>query len=107
MRCFFAFLWLNILPISIYAQEIEKLGADDLSKNTDLFEQIVISASRTEKKVADLPVSIFVVTQEQIQRNAYKSLVDVLKDVVGVRISKVGNGQEGETFLLQGLRGNY
>lgn len=50
MRCFFAFLWLNILPISIYAQEIEKLGADDLSKNTDLFEQIVISASRTEKK---------------------------------------------------------
>lgn len=31
----------------------------------------------------------------------------MLKDVVGVRISKVGNGQEGETFLLQGLRGNY
>ncbi|KOY85692.1 hypothetical protein AD998_05580 [bacterium 336/3] len=95
------------LSQNVFAQEIEKLGEDDLYKNINIYEQKVISASRSEQKVSDLPITIFIVSKEQIQKNAYKSLVDVLQDVPSVKTSRVGNGQEGETFLLRGLRGNY
>ncbi len=100
-----AFVYLILLPT--WAQNIEKLSSQDLNKQVSIYEQKVISASRSEKKISDLPITIYVITKEQIQQNAYRSLVELLQDIPCIRTSPVGNGQEGELFLLRGFRGNY
>ncbi len=102
------FVFSVFLSISAcFAQEIDKLGVDDLAKSDIANQQTVVSASRSAKKIVDLPVTIFVITKEQIQQNAYTTLVDVMKDIPGIKVSKPGSGVEGELFLLRGLRGNY
>ena len=68
--------------------------------------QKVISASRSLKTVDELPFTIYVVTQEEIFKNGYTTLVDVLKSVPGVRVSQPGSAIDGETFLMRGLLGN-
>jgi len=67
----------------------------------------IVSASRTAKKVEDLPVSVYVVTREEIQLNGYVTLVDVLKSIPGFMVSQPGSGADGETFLMRGFQGNF
>lgn len=102
-----AFIFSTTLIVQTFSQSIEKLGSQDLDKQASIFEQKVVSASRSEKKISDLPITIYVVSKEQIQKNAYRSLVEVLQDIPSIRTSPTGNGQEGELFLLRGFRGNY
>ncbi len=77
-------------------------NGDNLLLNTTK----VISGSRTEKEVADLPFTIYVVTGEEIRENGFVTLTDVLKNLPGIRVSQPGSGLEGETFLMRGLLGN-
>ncbi len=83
------------------------LNSGDLILHTDSFRTKVIAASRSVKDIEDLPVTIYVVTHEDILRNHYVTLVDVLKSLPGVRVSQPGNGELGEIFMLRGLAGNY
>jgi hemoglobin/transferrin/lactoferrin receptor protein len=83
------------------------LGTDDLIHHIDSFGLKVVAASRSIKNVDDLPVTIYVITHEDILRNHYVTLVDVLKSLPGVRASQPGNGELGEVFLLRNLTGNY
>ncbi len=66
----------------------------------------VISGSRSEKEVKDLPFTIYVITGEEIRSNGYITLTDVLKRLPGIRVSQPGSALEGETFLMRGLLGN-
>lgn len=66
----------------------------------------VFTASRTMNDIDELPQTIYVVTGEEILRNGYFTLTDVLKSVPGIFVSKLGSALEGETFLMNGLRGN-
>lgn len=104
---------LNFLLLSGQEQKIEpvkagteKLGINDLYLAVDSIEMNVISASRSSKKIGELPITIYVVTREEILRNHYNSLIDVLKSLPGVRVSQPGNGELGESFQIRGLVGN-
>ncbi len=85
---------------------IEKLEAEDLIFSDDTVEMNVISASRSSKKIGELPITIYVVTREEILLNHYNSLIDVVKSLPGVRVSQPGTGELGESFQLRGLTGN-
>ena len=106
-------LVLLFLVFSISAQrdttllELNRLQWDDIAEvaQRDLGTTI-ISGSRFERKVADLPFTIHVVTAREIRDKGYLTLVDVLESVPGIRTSKVGSAQEGETFMMRGLLGN-
>ncbi len=67
----------------------------------------IVSASRSSQTLGEIPVTAYVVTHEEIVRNGYTTLVDVLKSVPGMRVSKPGSGPDGEMFLMRGLIGNY
>ncbi|MDQ1296238.1 MAG: hypothetical protein QG611_216 [Bacteroidota bacterium] len=86
--------------------KIDKLDAYDLSFGTDTVEMNVISASRSSKRIGELPITIYVVTREEIIRNHYNSLTDIIKSLPGVRVSQPGSGELGESFELRGLVGN-
>ena len=67
----------------------------------------VISASRSAKNIDDLPVIIYVISHEEIQRNHFTTLADILKYLPGIRVSQPGSGEAGEIFQFRGLIGNY
>lgn len=91
------------IPVS---KRIDKLGAEDLEFHDDSVEINVTSASRSSKSIGELPITIHVVTREEIIRNHYNSLIDVIKSLPGVRVSQPGSGELGESFQLRGLIGN-
>ncbi|MCD4794018.1 MAG: TonB-dependent receptor [Bacteroidales bacterium] len=97
---------------SIFAQpdtsffKVDILGADDLSEPVSDDEIEIISASRSSKKLKDLPVTIEVITREDILLNGYITLADVLKSLPGIKVSQPGSGELGEMFLMRGMLGN-
>lgn len=104
---FFCFIGLSGQQPEVSEQRrIEKLDADDLSFKVDTTQMNVVSASRSSKRIDELPITIYVVTREEIIRNHYYSLIDVLKNLPGVRVSQPGTGELGESFNLRGLIGN-
>ena len=98
-----------ILSVLAIAQQLEtfKLGPNDLKTQTDSSLTMVSVASRSSKYLNDLPVTVYVIPRNEILENGYTTLVDVLKDVPGIKVSQPGSGIEGETFLMNGLLGNY
>ncbi len=99
------------MTLGLFSQEgeqnIYKLNVNDLSPDVESDKQEVVSASRSSKFVEDLPVTVYVITREEILQNGYTSLADVLKSVPGIKVSQPGSAIEGETFLMRGLFGNY
>lgn len=65
-----------------------------------------ISATHSLEEIDQLPFTIWVVTAEDISRNGFITLGDVLRAAPGVRVSQPGNAVEGETFMMRGLSGN-
>jgi outer membrane receptor for ferrienterochelin and colicin len=87
-------------------QVTQKLDASDLSLRKDTVEMNVTSASRSSKRIDELPITIYVVTREEIIRNHYNSLIDIIKSLPGMLVSQPGTGELGESFKLRGLIGN-
>jgi len=82
------------------------LGPEDVIAPINKEEIEIISASRSAKKLADLPVTTHVITHDEIIQNGYVTLVDVLKSIPGIRVSQPGSGELGEMFEMRGLIGN-
>ncbi len=90
---------------TIYAK-MDRLGVEEVMAGKVMIEEKVVGASRSLRKLEDLPVTVYVITQDDIFKNGYTTLTDVLKMVPGIRTSKVGNSFDGEMFLMRGLLGN-
>lgn len=104
----YAFLFLGFQAFGqTDQQKMFRLGENDIKTEEESERIEVISASRSEKLRDDLPVTVYVISREEIIKNGYTSLVDVLKDIPGIKVSQPGSGVEGETFLMDGLFGNY
>jgi outer membrane receptor for ferrienterochelin and colicin len=86
--------------------DLQKLGPADLALTSGTGDMSVMSASRSSKLISELPITIHVVTREEIERNHFTSLADVIKSLPGMRVSQPGTGELGETFQLRGLTGN-
>lgn len=82
------------------------LEKDILSREQGLSRPKAISATRSLEDVDRLPFTVWVVSAEDILRNGFVTLGDVLRAAPGIRVSQPGNALEGETFLMRGLSGN-
>ncbi|WP_020530926.1 TonB-dependent receptor plug domain-containing protein [Flexithrix dorotheae] len=102
----YSFLALPVLAQEDSFNQRDVLGAESLISPKEQNIQEVISASRSSKSIEDLPLTVFVVTGEEIHKNGYNSLVDVLKMVPGIKVSQPGSGELGDMFLMRGLIGN-
>lgn len=80
---------LLVTPLSTFADDelmdhlmtlsLEELSMLDVEMNT---------ASKTSKKLADIPASVFVLTNERIKRSGARTIVEALALVPGVTVSK-------------------
>lgn len=84
----------------------EKLTEADLIKTTFSEETRLVSVSRSEKELKDIPSTVYVVTREEILENGYITLVDVMKAVPWIKVSQPGSGTLGEMFFMRGQIGN-
>ncbi len=81
-------------------KDIEQIGAAD-AKNTT-----VQSLNRREESADALPYTMYIVRKDEIRQMGYSTLVDVLKRIPGVKISKNGSAVLGEMFSVRGQLGN-
>lgn len=84
----------------------EKLTESDLIKTTFTQETRLVSVSRSEKELKDIPSTVYVITREEILENGYLTLVDVMKAVPWIKVSQPGSGALGEMFFMRGQIGN-
>ncbi len=82
------------------------LQADDLIFPVDSERLKIISAGRISKNLDELPLTVYVISHEEILRNQYTSLIDVLNSLPGITTSQPGTGELGESFQIWGLTGN-
>ena len=75
-----------------------------VSAKDDLYrvDETVVTATRTEKALMDVPVRTEVVTNEQIQRQHARDLQEALKYVPGLMLKKI-HGKSGSSAWLQGM----
>lgn len=86
--------------------EMEVLDQENLEQNGDGDGLEVLGANRILERADESPARTFVISREDIRRNGYTSLVDILKTLPGFRTSQPGSAMLGETFLMRGLMGN-
>ncbi|MCC6461644.1 MAG: TonB-dependent receptor [Saprospiraceae bacterium] len=111
---FWLFLLFSAFGISLAAQSDTSflLKPDRFTEKDIVFHKLgiakrkAISATRSLEETDQLPFSVWVVTSEDILRNGFVTLGDVLRAAPGVRVSQPGNTLEGETFMVRGLPGN-
>ncbi len=92
----------DTLPLNLR----EMLNKDNINYDEVISDKLVISAGRTSKSVDELPVTLYIITHDEIIRNGYITLCDVLKSVPGIRVSQPCSGEFGEGFMQRGLFGN-
>ena len=106
---------LFMLPVALFAQvdttlpviTMDDLSAVDIDPSQRNTTSKITAASRQAQDPSEIPFSAYVITADEIQRRGYISLVDVLKDLPGIKVSQPGSAIHGETFLMRGLFGNY
>ena len=84
-----------------------RLDEKDLEPKVDSGQEQVMAASRTLKNLDELPVTVYIISRDEIISNGYMSLVDALSSIPGIRVSQPGSAQDGETFQIRGIFGNY
>jgi iron complex outermembrane receptor protein len=74
--------------------------------NATVMKELVVTATRTEKKVDEAPASVTVITAEDIQKYNYKTLDETLKREAGIYVRRARGIIEGSpTLVMRGLYG--
>lgn len=75
-------------------------AAEDLQEFA--LEDMVVTATRTESKVVDVPVNTTVISAEKIADRHYLDVADALKDVPGANVLDTGVGAYEKKVVLNG-----
>ena len=66
------------------------------------FDEVVITGTRTEKKLLEVPVRTEVVTREEIEQTHARDLKEALEDVPGLLLRQT-HGKQGQEVWMQGF----
>lgn len=69
------------------------LGTTGVSAEESVIEEIIVTATKRAARIQDVPFSINVQTQEDIQRSGASSLEELSRNVAGLTIQNLGPGQ--------------
>ena len=88
----FSFMILSLTTISSYAQETESVG----------IEEIIVTARQQAESLQDVPVTVSVMSEVDLDRYNITSLTDAAKMVPNFRINAGGSGN-GSNIYLRGI----
>ena len=96
-----------------YALPVSAAEATDEAMQSYVLDDIVVTASRSETAISDVPADVTLITEEQIERGNYKSVSDALKganiNVVqkGFTAYPVINGDSRVLVMVDGKKVNW
>ena len=105
---FLLFASILILPAISYSQdnvnldqrEKSKADSKDESDVEEEIEEIIVTATRTETPVSQLPDSVTIVSREQIGQQKVTTIFEALRSVPGLNIQKSGSiGRQSEMTI--------
>lgn len=97
-----------LVPLLGFAEEAVKSTNVYLDMSLeDLLNVQITTASRSSQSVKDTPISIYVITRDEILNNNYRSLGDALKNAPSISTSKISTAFFGEQFAMKGFGGWY
>src|SRR4051794_39977161 len=82
----------------------------ELEPESELEENVVVSATRTDQRIADIPLRVEVVPPEEVQEKTAMSPGDVsmlLAETNGLRVQTTSPALGGASLRIQGLSGRY
>lgn len=84
------------LPLVIVAAAVATPVRPVLAQGTDVLDDLVVTVRRKEESLQDVPISVNVLTAEDIERRGIRSLADVTRETPGLILD--------EGFLPQDIR---
>lgn len=91
---------------SLYLTPQQVTPEDLMAREIALRKSKAFAPTRSLADVDQLPFTVTVITEEDILRNGYVTLADVLRDCPAMFVSQPGNALQGETFMMRGVFGN-
>lgn len=61
------------------------------AEETAVSRAVTVTANRVEQELADVPMSVSVVTQEEIERSSARNVAELLQDVAGITVTASGS----------------
>lgn len=79
-----------------------------LAQKTDRqLDEVVVSATGFEQKITDAPASISVVTQEELAKKPYMTLIDAVRELEGVDVGETSDKTGQKTISMRGMGSDY
>ncbi len=72
-----------------------------------VFDQVVVTATKTENSLATAPASMSVITSDEIKSQPTMALNDIVKQAVGVESRKEGGRAGRESISIRGMDSDY
>ncbi len=82
----------------------------ELKPSSVVEEEIIVTATRTNRRIEDLPIRVEVVPQEEVQEKIMMTPGDIsmlLAETNGLRVQTTSPSLGGASVRIQGLRGRY
>lgn len=70
-------------------------------------EKLVVTAAGFEQKLVDAPASISVITQEELAKRPYMTLLDAVRDLEGVDVGETRDKTGQGTISMRGMGSDY
>ena len=108
----------NLLMARVICGTSGRLTAEANAAETQefLLDELVVTATRLEQKVVDIPANVSLVTSDLIEKRNYQSVSEALEDVPGVIVKRSGfaggdqhiylNGDDRVLIMVDGRRLN-
>ena len=97
---------LRLMLLSAAVLNAHTALADADGQESSYLDEIIVTATREEERVFDVPVSVSVITQEEIQRTETSSLRELFRYVPGVDLVRDRRSRAGEANVeIRGLGG--
>ena len=90
------FLWCLLPAATVVAQTASPAGTNVV------VEKITVTATGAERKVSEVPVTVSVVTAEEIEDSQLDSVADLVRRLPGVSISRTGGDGGATSFFIRG-----
>ncbi len=87
---FLVFLVMLGIATPIWALE----NADEISQDS-----VVVTATKTEKKLLDVQYSVSVITAEEVEKTPVLQFQDLLKNIPGVQVANWNNSESNRIFI--------
>ncbi|HEX8619502.1 MAG TPA: TonB-dependent receptor, partial [Thermoanaerobaculia bacterium] len=83
------------------------LAAQTTTSAPAVSDEIVVTASALPERVEETPASVTVVTREEIEQRAARDIVDVLREVPGLTVMRIGSSGHQTSVFTRGANGAH